>query len=73
MHFYYTNHARERMQKRKVTKFEIEQTILNPDNCYFDEDDPNKYHAVNHWHYRTLEIVYISKSNEIRITPAFVL
>jgi len=72
MRFSYTNHALKRMQKRRVTEFEIEQTILNPENWHHDEDDPKKYHAIKHWAHRSLEVVYVSKVDEIKIT-VFVL
>jgi len=73
MHFNYTDHARERMQNRKVTEFQIEQTVLNPDNWQYDEDDPQKYHAIKHWAHRTIEVVYISKIDAIKIITVFVL
>ena len=73
MRFSYTNYAIERMQTRKVTEFEIEQTILNPENWHYDEDDPQKYHTTKHWTHRTLEVVYISKADEIKIITGFVL
>lgn len=73
MHFNYTDHARVRMLKRKVTEFEIEQTVLNPDNWPYDEDDPQKYHAIKYWAHRTIEAVYISKIDEIKIITVFVL
>ena len=73
MRFIYTSHAGERMKKRKIKKFEIEQTILNPERWLYDKDDSQKSHAVKQWSHRTIEIVYISKVDEIKIITAFVL
>jgi uncharacterized protein YuzE len=68
----YTSHARNRMRVRKVSEFEIEQTVLNPDIWHYDEDDDTKLHAIKNWGHRTLEIVYISEPTEIRIITVFI-
>lgn len=72
MEIRYTNHARNRMKIRKVSEFEIEQTVLNPDTWQYDEDDDAKLHAVKDWGNKTLEVVYVSEPEEIRIITVFI-
>lgn len=72
INFKYTKHARDRMRLRKVSRFEIENTILYPNRQFPDPDDEEKTHAVRRWPSRTLDVVYVSGAKEIRVITVIV-
>ena len=60
------------MRLRRVSKFEVENTILYPDKRFPDPDDKEKTHALKYWPRRTLDVVYVSMVKENRVITVIV-
>jgi hypothetical protein len=68
MEIIFTEHAEERIKKRKITKEEILEAIKYPDNLRKEE---NKYYLQKNLVRAKIEIVYEKSDNYINIITIY--
>jgi len=66
----YTKHARQRMKERKVSKEQVEATVLNPDRWHYGED--GEIIARRKIDKRTVEVAYLSLPEAIKVLTVMV-
>ena len=67
MKIFYTNHAKDKLKRRKIEKIWVEETIKYPD--YYIKVK-HKHNAIKKLNGRTLKVVYV-KEKHIKIITLF--
>jgi Domain of unknown function (DUF4258) len=71
MEIVYSQHARKRMNERKISKVAVYTTLVNPDKKLLAERD--RAIARKKFKNRTLEVIYVVENNKIIIITLYYL
>ncbi|HLC50277.1 MAG TPA: DUF4258 domain-containing protein [Candidatus Nanoarchaeia archaeon] len=69
MNIVYTLHAEEQIEKRKILKIWVEETIKTPDKT---ATDANKHYVTKKLNGKTLRVIYVKESYIKVITSYFI-